>query len=64
MTCQNTHKLKLENYVIKKYLDKIFEINRETRTKKDNYYKLPYVGDMSKHTQTKIRELCKFYCKE
>ena len=60
---RNNFPPKLVDKEINKYLNKIHELD-ESKTKKDiNYYKLPYIGDISKFTQSKIHELCKLYCK-
>ena len=49
---------------IKNYLNKIFEKNEEEKEKEiKNFYKLPYLGTLSKQTQNKIQKLCKELCK-
>ena len=49
---------------IKKYLNKVYELDKTKVDKEVNYYKLPYLGDVSKYTQTRIRELCDIFCKD
>ena len=51
--------------VVKKYLDQIYQKEeKQTQKRKANYFKLPYIGEISNNTQKKIRDLCKRYCKE
>ena len=54
---------KLIDKEIKKYLNNIHEVDKVKADKKVNYYKLPYLGDVSKYTQKRIRELCNLFCK-
>ena len=48
------------------YIKKIKEKGNITNitNKLNNYYKLPYIGEISKITQKKIKNLCKTFCKE
>ena len=52
--------------VIKKYLDHKFYSNQNQLkdTSDVNYYKLPYIGNLSHHIKNKLSELCKEFCKE
>ena len=54
---------KLINRETKNYLNKVYEVEQNKEDKKIDYYKLPYLGDVSKYTQKRIRELCKSFCK-
>ena len=54
---------KLIDKEINKYLNKIHETCDDKIKKDTNYYKLPYIGDMSKFAQSKIKELSTMYCK-
>ena len=50
---------------IKNYLDNKFLSEDSNKTKTNlHYYKLPYIGKLSKETQRKIKDLCQKYCKE
>jgi hypothetical protein len=62
---RNKFPLKFIDNVIKKYINNIYEKGEDEKPKKSsNYYKLPYIGEFSKTTQIKIRNLCKTFCKE
>ena len=43
-----------------------FPINQnQLKDKSDvNYFKLPYIGNLSHHTKNKLSKLCKEFCKE
>ena len=52
--------------VIKKYLDYKFSSNQnQLKDKSDvQYFKLPYIGNLSHHIKNKLSKLCKEFCKE
>ena len=52
--------------VIKKYLDYKFSCNQnQLKDKSDvDYFKLPYIGNLSHHIKNKLSKLCKEFCKE
>ena len=52
--------------VIKKYLDYKFSSNEnQLKYKSDvDYFKLPYIGNLSHHIKNKLSKLCKEFCKE
>ena len=56
----------LVDKVIKKYLDYKFSRNQnQLKDKSDiNYFKLPYIGNLSHHIENKLSKLCKEFCKE
>ena len=56
----------LINKVIKKYLDYTFSSNQnQLKDKSDvHYFKLPYIGNLTRHIKNKLSKLCKEFCKE
>ena len=48
------------------YLDSKFSSNQnQLKNKPDvDYFKLPYIGNLSNHIKNKLSELCKEFCKE
>ena len=56
----------LTDKVIKKYLDYKFSSNQNQLkdTSDVNYFKLPYIGNLSHHIKNKLSKLCKEFCKE
>ena len=61
---RNSFPPKIISREINKYLNKTF--NKDNTPKHENviYYKLPYLGKISKDTQIKLRELCEIFCKK
>ena len=55
----------LVDKVIKKYLDYKSSSNQnQLKDKCDiNYFKLPYIGNLSHHIENKLSKLCKEFCK-
>ena len=56
----------LINKVFEKYLDYKFSSNQNQLkdTSDVNYFKLPYIGNLSHHIKNKLSKLCKEFCKE
>ena len=52
--------------VIKNYLDHKFSTNQNQLedTSDVNYFKLPYIGNLSHHIKNKLSKLSKEFCKE
>ena len=52
--------------IIKRYLDYKFSSNQiQSKDKSDvNYFKLPYIGNLSHYTKNKLSKLSKEFCKE
>ena len=53
--------------VIKKYLDYKFSSSNQSHLKDKSdvdYFKLPYIGNLSHHIKNKLLKLCKEFCKE
>ena len=56
----------LINKVIKKYLDNKSSSNQNQLKDKSevNYFKLPYIDNLSHHIKNKLSKLCKEFCQE
>ena len=63
---ENAYPPFLINKVIKKYIDCKFSSNqKQLKSKSDVYYfKLPYIGNLSRRIKNKLSKLCKELCKE
>ena len=63
---KNAYPLFLIDKVITKYLDYKFSSNQNQLkdTSDVNFFKLPYIGNLSQHIKTKLSKLCKKFCKE
>ena len=63
---RNLYPPKVIGKEIRNYLNNKFSIANTDNVNEDqnlHYYKLPYIGDLSKSTKTKIEKICKKYCK-
>ena len=63
---KNAYPAFLIDKVIKKYLDYKFSSNQnQLKDKSDNdYFKLPYICNLSHHIKDKLSKLCKEFCEE
>ena len=63
---KNTYPSFLIDKVIRKYFDYKFSSNQnQLKDKSDvNYFKLPYIGNLSHHIRSTLSKLCKVFCKE
>ena len=63
---RNRFPLKFIDRLIRNYLDNTYNVdnNKDKVIKTTNYYKLPYIGDISDSTRLKIKSLCRLFCKD
>ena len=63
---RNKFPLKFIERIICNYINRTYDVgdNVERVIKTTNYYKLPYIGDVSDKTRFKIKSLCKLFCKD
>ena len=63
---KNAYPPSLIDKVIKNYLDYKFSSNQNQLkdTPDVQYFKLPYIGNLSHHIKNKLSKLCKEFCKE
>ena len=63
---KNAYSSLLVDKVIKMYIDYKFSTNQNQLTEKSDvqYFKLPYIGNLSHYIKNKHSKLCKEFCKE
>ena len=61
---KNSYPQKLIEREINKYLTNKLKTKEHNDKEDSSYFKLPYIGETSKSTKTKIQEICQKYCKK